>query len=754
MPQAVSKKMLFPPDEIALLLDRDLKALEASPKYLRYFGLKENPVGKPLSTFHPEGMSWLLQQACEDCLANCQRQIFEDFCAQHNSWFEYRVTPVEQGLYILILDITVRQQTQARIHAQEQRYRSMLEGSASAVCQIALDGSWLHANSRGLDILGFTAETLKSKTLQEVMVSPSPESDSDLLVKLVEGSIDKIALERLMTCQNESKIWVHLTLSLVRSAQGRPCFFVMVFDDIAERKEAEESLQFALEAARMGEWDYDALSNCTRRSGSFSHIYGYSLAPEEWTFEDFITHTHPEDRKLLEQEFGQALAHGKNFMIDVRALWPDNSAHWVSLRGRVYVDRSGRAIRMAGLVLDISREKQAETELQNAKLSAEDANREKSYFLANMSHEIRTPLGAIMGFTQALNDPNLDHDERSKYLEILLRNGTTLSRLIDDILDLSKVEAGFLEVERRPVFVPQLMEDLAALLKVTADAKGIELKVCSKGVIPTTILTDSIRLRQILLNVIGNAIKFTAVGRVEVLVELEEAQLDSKFLTFTVSDTGPGIAPGQARRLFQPFTQADSTTSRKHGGTGLGLALSRRIARTMGGDLVLFASTPGQGSKFRVTLPVVLPSPKELGRGKMESVSERVVKTCGSIDGLRVLLADDSPDNQELIVHLLAKRGATTEVADDGAQAVEKARGSSFDLILMDMQMPKLDGYQATAELRRTGFDRPIIALTANAMRHDRDKCLKAGCSDYVAKPIDPETLYRIMGNVMVGSEH
>jgi CheY-like chemotaxis protein len=416
----------------------------------------------------------------------------------------------------------------------------------------------------------------------------------------------------------------------------------------------------------------------------------------------------------------------------------------------VYLNQSGQAVRMAGLVTDITAEKVAVHEIQNAKLAAEDANREKSYFLANMSHEIRTPLGAILGFTEALRDPNLSVRERERYLQILTRNGRALAELIDDILDLSKVEAGFLEIENSKISVTELVSDVVSLLQVKAEAKSLKLFASVDPSVPAYVMSDPIRLRQIILNIVGNAIKFTNGGEVRVEVQpLQEADAGRDLLAIYVKDTGAGISHKAAQRLFNPFTQADSSTTRKFGGTGLGLALSRRLARALGGDVVLEKSAVGVGSEFRITIPAVIPLTEDMQIATSNQAAATSSLAHHSLKGLRVLLAEDSLDNQELIKRLLDKQGVATELADDGVQAVEKALHDDYDLVLMDMQMPHLDGYSATRELRRAGFCGPIVALTANAMRNDREKCLAAGCSDYLSKPIDANKLYQIMGHAM-----
>jgi signal transduction histidine kinase/DNA-binding NarL/FixJ family response regulator len=383
--------------------------------------------------------------------------------------------------------------------------------------------------------------------------------------------------------------------------------------------------------------------------------------------------------------------------------------------------------------------------IRKAKEAAEAASVTKSQFLANMSHEIRTPLTAILGFTENLLDPALTEHDRRVAVKTVLRNGEHLLEIINGILDLSKIEAGRLEVELLRVSPVQLAADVVSIMRVRADAKGLPLLLKFEGAVPETILSDPTRLRQILLNLVGNAIKFTDSGRVELTVALADDATEKPQMQFRVTDTGIGMTAEQCARLFQPFTQADGSTTRRFGGTGLGLAISRPLARMLGGD-VSITSVPGLGSMFTLAID---PGPLESVR-LLENPSEALaaepefaVTDLSNVRlSARILLAEDSPDNQLLISAFLRKLGADVDVGENGLQAVDMALAADqttapFDLILMDMQMPELDGYGATRKLREQGYQRPIIALTANAMGGDQQKCLEAGCNDYASKPLD-----------------
>jgi signal transduction histidine kinase/AmiR/NasT family two-component response regulator len=392
-------------------------------------------------------------------------------------------------------------------------------------------------------------------------------------------------------------------------------------------------------------------------------------------------------------------------------------------------------------------------ELHDAREKAEAAARAKSDFLANMSHEIRTPMTAILGFADLLlNEEGLDRapPQRREAIETIQRNGEHLLGVINDILDVSKIESGKMTSETIACSPFQIVEDVVALMRVRVAERGLQLLKEYRFPIPAQIHSDPTRLRQILMNLVGNAIKFTDEGSVTIRTSF--AADPAPRLSFEVIDTGVGIPPELTPKLFLPFSQADSSTTRKYGGTGLGLTICKRLSEMLGGGISL-TSTPGQGSNFtfwvdagdltgvamrdceRSEVPVPPPLPFRGRRG-----SDR-------LPGCRILLAEDGPDNQRLISFLLRKAGTDVTIVDNGLAAVDAvwgaaAAGNPFDLVLMDMQMPIMDGYEATAALRRRGYTRPIIALTANAMSGDRDRCLAAGCDEFATKPIEKRRLF------------
>lgn len=377
--------------------------------------------------------------------------------------------------------------------------------------------------------------------------------------------------------------------------------------------------------------------------------------------------------------------------------------------------------------------------LVEAKEHAEAASLAKSAFLANMSHEIRTPMTAIMGYSEALLDPQQTLSDRHDALMVIRRSSRHLLDLIDDILDISKIEAEKMTVEKLETNVVQIVSEVASLLRPAILAKGLQFRIEFGDLVPKHIVSDPIRLKQILVNLIGNALKFTSHGQIVMRVSSRTERGDC-LVDFEIRDTGIGMTADQLKLLFEPFTQADVSTTRKFGGSGLGLTISKRLAILLGGDLKV-RSVFGQGSSFVATVHGGPDSQINYLHGLTEqsvTVQAASEKTEPQIELRgRILLAEDGPDNQRLISLHLRRAGADVVVANNGRIAVHLARMQSFDLILMDMQMPEMDGYSATSRLRATGFTHPIIALTAHAMPEDREKCLAAGCSDYLTKPIE-----------------
>ena len=421
--------------------------------------------------------------------------------------------------------------------------------------------------------------------------------------------------------------------------------------------------------------------------------------------------------------------------------------HYFTYGNSPLFDSAGKISGMLCTILDTTNsvdrnqltEKSLETAVQNlqiAKSEAEMANQAKSSFLANMSHEIRTPIGAILGFTEIMRTQVLEPSERNKYLDTVIRNGKSLIRIIDDILDLSKIEAGKFEMQMTQVIVQNLLQEVLAMFFDRAATKNIELKYDASGIEDLVIVTDAVRTRQVLVNLIGNAIKFTSTGAVKVSCRAESVGGTRKKIIFTIEDSGIGMTDDQADRLFKPFTQADITSTRRFGGTGLGLALSKNLAHALGGDVKIIYCELNKGCVFEFSFQA-----EDAANQLIVPAVSSVAKMKRALAGLKVLAVDDSPDNRELIKMILSNSGLEVTEAESGEAAIEQAFKDHYDIVLMDIQMPGLDGYGALAELRKRGFQEPILALTAHAMKEEKDRALAAGFADHVTKPINSTIL-------------
>ncbi|HEX8324618.1 MAG TPA: ATP-binding protein [Tepidisphaeraceae bacterium] len=534
----------------------------------------------------------------------------------------------------------------------------------------------------------------------------------------------------------------------------------------ADLQTTERRLALALEATGDGLWDYHADAG-TYFSPSYYDILGYPSSSDQLQPENWLKIVHPDDEPPLQELLTQVNRRQTGLLsMELRMQTAEGAWKWVCLRGRV-ISRmpDGLPNRMIGTLQDITDRKTDEEELrayaarlvrakeelerstkelaaktaeaEAAKATAEEASRVKSVFLANMSHEIRTPMSAIIGFANLLLDERLPTAERTRCVETIGRQGQHLLSLINNLLDLSKVDADKMTVESIECDPAQIMADVESMTAARAFDRQLPLTIKVASDVPRRVRSDPTRLRQVLLNLVSNAIKFTQTGGIEVELTKWTAPDGAAGLRFTVTDTGIGMDEQQVARLFEPFSQADVSTTRRFGGTGLGLAISKQLVEMMGGAITVH-STAGQGSRFELTITAPVCD--------AHSTPSRATAAPELRPGLRVLLAEDGEDNCRLIKFYLSHGGVECEVAENGRVAVERAlaaeaAGRPFDLVLMDMQMPEMDGCAATLALRRAGLSVPVIALTAHGTEEARRQSFRAGCSEHLVKPLDHATL-------------
>lgn len=590
----------------------------------------------------------------------------------------------------------------------------------------------------------------------------------------IAGDIDVYRNEMRLLRKDGTYAWVLASGKIIsRFADGTPRRMVGIHLDITESKTIQTQLKNLTEryaAATTGTsdglWDWDCKTNDCWYSDRFWTLLGYSgegpFPPPK--LQSIFEHIHADDFPSIREAVRRNQDEGVEFDIDCHLRKFNGEQRWFRVRGATQFDVNRRPVRMAGSIQDIHELKLTETSLIEANIRAEAANAAKSEFLANMSHEIRTPMAAILGFADLLlheNEGQIVKPMNLEYVDTIRRNGEHLLDIINDILDISKIEAGKMAVELVSTNPEALVKDVISLMSVKAQGKGIHLVAHYEPSNPVAIQTDPVRLRQILVNLVGNAIKFTELGSVALYVQCD---FQKQLLHIAIEDTGIGLSPEQITRLFGAFEQADTTTTRKYGGTGLGLFISNRLAEMLGGKITV-ESQLGKGSRFTVSIatgPVVPASLLDQQATRSANRIEAHLPVDGNtqrdglpLAGLRILLAEDGPDNQRLISHVLRRSGADVFVAENGRIAIEKLTTDGtlesslispcpFDLLLSDMQMPEMDGYETARWLRNHNSEIPIVALTAHAMSGDLERCTEAGCNAYATKPINKTTLVAI----------
>jgi len=566
--------------------------------------------------------------------------------------------------------------------------------------------------------------------------------------------------------------WVHGLGRLEFDAAGLPTAMLGTIQDISDRKRAEEMVRASEEKYRTyinnspaGVFVADSTGRYVEVNASACHLLGYS--EEELTQMAISDVVAPEDLQSAMTGFHEAIQTGAAVSGEFCFVRKDGSRFFMSVHAvRVQKDR------VIGFCEDITKRvdtarslkqysaslQQTNQRLEEACDKADAANRAKSEFLANMSHELRTPMTAVLGFSDVLlMSPELPPSEQREFLEVIQKNGKALLRLLDEILDLSRIEADRLPLEKTDYPVRQITDDVMSAVQLQAEQKGLSLDVDYQFPLPETICTDPARLRQVLVNLVGNAVKFTEQGGVRIALRCAREADGAGRIQFAVSDTGIGIPADKIKELFHPFMQVDASSTRRYGGTGMGLAISRHLANALGGDIEV-TSQLGKGSTFTLTIDAgplkgvpMLQSPHAA-----PSAEEPLPGTQELILHGRVLFVEDVPEVRSLMGFLLKKTNLEVEMAEDGRMACEmveksKAVGRPYDLIFMDIQMPEMDGYDATRWLRQHGWQGPIVALTAYAMVGDRNKCFAAGFDDYISKPITPQGLREMLTRYIPG---
>lgn len=643
------------------------------------------------------------------------------------------------------------------LEGSDHAYRVLVESMKEGAVTVAADGTIFYCNTRFAEMLRKPIQQIVGSKVDQYLV----ETDRDTFKLMFKHGLSEAARGEVnLLASDETCLAVYVSINSL-GIYDVPAV-CMVVTDLTEQKRSEEIIaaeklaRSILNQAAEAIIVADANGKIIRASHAAEEMCGESLALK--SFNDVFNLQNDKGHEIrFASPKGEYRVHDQSDLLKhamtgsiaqgIEVTLDKGNGEFRNLllsAGPVLSPKNG-VMGCTVTLTDISELKRVEAELKKAKDDADAASQAKTRFLANMSHEIRTPLGAVIGYSELLATPGLSPDQRDDFVAKIKRNGKHLSGLIDDILDLSKIESGRIQLETVEFSLRELLYDVISAVKYKVMEKAISIKVRSKGSVPARISSDPVRLKQVLTNIVGNAVKFTERGHIEVTIEEIAGDSRNRLLRFSIEDTGCGLTEQQAANLFEPFRQADSSTTRKYGGTGLGLALSRGLARALGGDVVLSHSSPGEGCCFVATIVPEHASGELLVNhlSDLEAPMTAFV-VCDEdirLDGIQVLLAEDAPDNQMLVSRFLKMAGATVDVAEDGRVALELAMKKKYDVILMDIQMPHVDGLEATTTLRNQGYSLPIVALTAHAMKEERDRTRQAGCNEHLTKPINRAAL-------------
>ncbi|MFG0287126.1 MAG: PAS domain-containing protein, partial [Rhodopirellula sp. JB044] len=776
--------------------------VELSPEAARLYGFGDEAIRIPRdelhSRFHPEDRHHI-NSAIDHSLAS---QGGGELSHRHRvvmpngdvRWLDIRkrvffddtVSPPKPVRGTLAArDVTQEVQFQNQLNENRQRLSLAMEAARMGAFEWLPDSDIAHWDDQWCDVIGVDKNAPRvGKTFFDLIHPDDLPAFQAAIPKVGEENNEFKVEFRIIRPDGEQR-WLAGSGVLIPGDECEPTRLVGLNWDITEQKitaerirQGEERLRLALRSGEMAAWEWTP-------DGSIwtEEVYEMlNISPDQTASPElFFEHVHPDDRAGLETAWRKATSGECDFEHEFRVIRNDGTIRWMVGVGEVVRDKNGNVVSLYGLNWDSTEEHLNAERLRESERIAVAANRSKSAFVANMSHEIRTPMTAILGYADLISGI-IDDPEAIGHLATIRRNGDYLLDIINDILDLSKIEAGKLDIEHERFGPARLIEDVRSVMEVRASEGGLSLEVVYVGKLPRLIQSDAKRLKQILINLVGNAIKFTRKGSVKILVRYEPGQHDVAsnalppttqnegslandaitasqghgLLHFDIVDTGIGMSEEQQERLFKPFSQGDSTVSRHFGGTGLGLAISKRLAEMLGGKIT-FDSTEGVGSKFTLSIDVGEIDDVELIDLNLETLQESKpeVASNGAAVPLtcHVLVVDDRRDIRFLSRLLLTKAGATVDECEDGQIAVDYMKDrlgkpNCPALVLLDMQMPNLDGYQTARIMRSLGYPGPIIALTADAMQGDMNECLEAGCNDYLSKPIDGERLIRMVADM------
>ena len=621
------------------------------------------------------------------------------------------------------------------------QFAAAMEHSPIGIAIVGLGGQWLWTNISIRKTLGYSREELESLTFQDITHPDDLALDLDHVRSLIEGHGTAYQMEKRYLHGDGHHVWCLLSVSIVRGEDGAPDYFISKVQDIDQRKADEieraklaERLTLATRAGGVGVWEWDIVGGKMIWDARMFQLYGMEPSSGAPDFDEYLAAIHADDRQRVEGLIRDAVEERRlEYDLEFSIITPCGSLRRVRSISTVVQDAGGTPIRLVGTNLDV-------TEMRHLVVLAEQAARAKSEFLATISHELRTPLNSIIGFSRLVLSAPPPRDEAPlpptarRHIELVRDASTTLLTIVDDVLDFSRIEAGGFELSPAPFALRPMVEGAIEIVRGVAEAKGLTLVAEIAADIPEYSIGDENRLRQVLLNLLGNAVKFTARGGVRVTVDT----IEGGETRWQVSDSGIGIDADKQHLLFKRFSQVDRSITRRFGGSGLGLAICERLVSAMNGEVGV-RSEPGVGSCFWFSAP--LPEANVAAPLAVIKPQGAPVARAGPS---RILLAEDVELNQLLAVALLEGAGHSVAVVNNGAEAVERVQSERFDLVLMDVQMPVMDGVEATQKIRALGGPYaalPIVALTANVLPDEIARFRAAGMNDHVGKPIAVDAL-------------
>jgi PAS domain S-box-containing protein len=657
------------------------------------------------------------------------------------------------ALKFFIRDYEKRIASEKKVVDSELKIKNFLEALPVGVYIVDEYGKPDYSNKKAIEILGQgISPELEKMDVNEIYVAYKAGTDTQYpieeipVLRALRGE-KNIEIDDIEIAKGSERLPLRVNASPIIDSSGKIKYAIAILEDITENRKNQLALKTKtaqlVEAQRVGNigsWEWDFINNKMVRSDEMYRIYGVGTeAAGDIIYSQLV---HPDDRAYVDKVVEKSISDHLPFNIYFRIIRPDGEERVLNSKGKIDINEKGQAFRLVGTTQDVTDAKKAEQELMKAKQIAEQSLVLKETFLANMSHEIRTPMNAIIGFTDILIKRNLQPQEK-EYVQIIKNSGENLLRIINDILDISKIEADMIVFEEHPLSIKEIFKSLQIMMLQKATEKSLSLEYKADANVPDVLLGDPTRVTQILINLTGNSIKFTKSGKVEISAKVIKDENEKSIVQFIVSDTGIGIPEDKLNSIFERFKQAEDHTTRNYGGTGLGLSIAKQLVELQGGQMSI-TSKVDHGTQVTFTLP--LKKTKDLYTVK--PVEEERKFDPEELKKLKILLAEDNPINVKLVLSLFEDYQIQADVAENGKEAVELVKNNYYDLVLMDMEMPEMNGYEATTEIREVLKNKlPIIAMTAHAMAGEREKCFKLGMHDYISKPINANLLFEKIYN-------